>query len=132
MFSHIAITSSQSFTNGETITGGTSGATATAESVSGNVNPTAITQSTAANPVVITMAADLEIKDGSAVTITGVATQTQLNDNVFYVKQDPSGTAKQDFILMDEDGNEIDGSGHTGNGGWYFSNCNDCCIKCKW
>ena len=116
MFSHIAITSSQSFTNGETITGGTSGATATAESVSGNVNPTAITQSTAANPVVITMAADLEIKDGSAVTITGVATQTQLNDNVFYVKQDPSGTAKRDFILMDEDGNEIDGSGHTGNG----------------
>ena len=65
MFSHIAITSSQSFTNGETITGGTSGATATAESVSGNVNPTAITQSTAANPVVITMAVDLEIKDGS-------------------------------------------------------------------
>jgi hypothetical protein len=116
MFSHIAITSSQSFTNGETITGGTSGATATAESVSGNVNPTAITQTTAANPVVITMAADLEIKDGSAVTITGVATQTQLNDKVFYVKQDPSGTAKQDFILMDEDGNEIDGSGHTGNG----------------
>ena len=29
MFSHITITSSQSFTNGETITGGTSGATAT-------------------------------------------------------------------------------------------------------
>ena len=46
MFSHIAITSSQSFTTGETITGGTSGATATVESVSGNVNPTAITQST--------------------------------------------------------------------------------------
>ena len=35
---------------------------------------------------------------------------------MFYVKQDPSGTAKRDFILMDEDGNEIDGSGHTGNG----------------
>ena len=49
---------------------------------------------------------------------------------MFYVKQDPSGTAKRDFILMDEDGNEIDGSGHTGNG-WLY-NCNDCCIKCKW
>ena len=35
---------------------------------------------------------------------------------MFYIKQDPSGTAKQDFILMDEDGNEIDGSGHTGAG----------------
>ena len=73
------------------------------ESISSNVNPTAITQSTTtANPVVITTTADLEIKDGSAITITGVATQTQLNDNVFYVKQDPSGTAKRDFILMDE------------------------------
>ena len=58
----------------------------------------------------ITTTADLEIKDGDAIKITGVATQTQLNDKVFYVKQDTSGTAKRDFILVDEDGNEIDGS----------------------
>ena len=73
-------------------------------------------RSTAANPVVITTAADTDIKDGDAIKITGVATQTELNDNVFYVKADTSGTAKRDFILVNADGTEVDGSAHTGAG----------------
>ena len=115
MFSHIGITTQQAFTNGETITGGTSGATGTYENVSTNTT-SAIASSTAANPVVITMAADLDIKNGDAVTITGVTTQTELNGNVYYVKQQIGGTAKQDFELYNADGTSVDGSGHTGAG----------------
>ena len=115
MFSHIGITTQQAFTNGETITGGTSGATGTYENVSTNTT-SSISSSTAANPVVITMAADLDIKNGDAVTITGVTTQTELNGNVYYVKQQIGGTAKQDFELYNADGTSVDGSGHTGAG----------------
>ena len=115
MFSHIGITTQQAFTNGETITGGTSGATGTYENVSTNTT-SSIASSTAANPVVITMAADLDIKNGDAVTITGVTTQTELNGNVYYVKQQIGGTAKQDFELYNADGTSVDGSGHTGAG----------------
>ena len=62
------------------------------------------------------MAADLDIKNGDAVTITGVTTQTELNGNVYYVKQQIGGTAKQDFELYNADGTSVDGSGHTGAG----------------
>tara|TARA_B100000963_G_scaffold167630_1_gene145637 strand:- start:16172 stop:22282 length:6111 start_codon:yes stop_codon:yes gene_type:complete len=116
MFSHIGITDAVSFTTGETITGSTSGATGIVESISSSTSSYAITSSTAANPVVITTAADTDIKDGDAIKITGVATQTELNDNVFYVKADTSGTAKRDFILVNADGTEVDGSAHTGAG----------------
>ena len=94
MFSHIGITDAISFTTGETLTGGTSGATAIVESISSATSAYAISSSTA-NPVVITTTADTDIKDGDAIKITGVTTQTELNDKVFYVKQDTSGTAKE-------------------------------------
>ena len=116
MFSHIGITDAISFTTGETLTGGTSGATAIVESISSATSAYAISSSTAANPVVITTTADTDIKDGDAIKITGVTTQTELNDKVFYVKQDTSGTAKRDFILVNADGTDVDGSAHTGAG----------------
>jgi hypothetical protein len=115
MFSHIGITTSQAFTTGETLTGSSSGATAVVESVSTNTTST-ISSSTAADPVVITMAADLDIKNGDAITITSVSTQTELNDNVYYVKQVIGGTAKREFALYDSSGTAVDGTGHTGAG----------------
>ena len=122
MFSHIKIPTNQTFTDGELITGSTSGATGTKESVSTNTT-SAITSSTAANPVVITMTADLEINDGDAITITGVATQTELNDNVYYVRQLVGGVAKREFELYDADGVGVDGSAHAGAGSGGTASC---------
>ena len=115
MFAHIGLTSNQTFTTGEKLTGGTSGASGIVESVSTGTSST-IASSTAANPVVITMSADLDIRNGDAIKITGVTTQTELNDNVYYVKQQVGGTAKRDFELVDSSGNAVDGTGHTGAG----------------
>ena len=115
MFAHIGLTSNQTFTTGEKLTGGTSGASGIVESVSTGTSST-IASSTAANPVVITMSADLDIRNGDAIKITGVTTQTELNDNVYYVRQKIGGTAKRDFELVDSSGNAVDGTGHTGAG----------------
>ena len=115
MFSHIGITTNTAFTTGEKLTGSTSSATAIVESVSSGTTAT-IASSTAANPVVITMAADLDIKNGDAIKITSVTTQTELNDNTYYVRQKIGGTAKRDFELVDSSGNAVDGTGHTGAG----------------
>ena len=59
----IYITDAISFTTGETLTGGTSGATAIVESISSPTSAYAISSSTVANPVVITTTADTDIKD---------------------------------------------------------------------
>jgi len=115
MFSHIGITTNTAFTTGEKLTGSTSGATGVVESVSTGTTAT-IASSTAANPVVITMSADLDIKNGDAIKITGVTTQTELNDNTYYVQQKIGGTAKRDFQLLDSTGTLVDGTGHTGAG----------------
>ena len=115
MFAHIGLTSNQTFTTGEKLTGGTSGASGIVESVSTGTSST-IASSTAANPVVITMSADLDIRNGDAIKITGGTTQTELNDNVYYVRQKIGGTAKRDFELVDSSGNAVDGTGHTGAG----------------
>ena len=124
MFSHIKIPTNVVFTNGETITGTTSGANGIKESVSTNTT-SAIATSTAANPVVITMSADLEVSDGDAITIAGVATQTELNDIVFYVRQKVGGVAKREFELYNADDVAIDGTGHTGagSGGTITTSC---------
>src|SRR5210317_209118 len=53
MFTHLNVTSNTAFTNGETVTGGTSNATGTVESLTTATSAT-ITGATAANPVVVT------------------------------------------------------------------------------
>ena len=113
MFSHIGITTQQAFTTGETLTGGTSGATAIVEDVSTDTT-SAITSTTNATPVVMTMTADLDIRNGDAITITGVSGGTHLNNKVFYVKQQIGGTAKRDFELWNADGTAYNGTGSTG------------------
>jgi len=107
LFTHLNIKTAQAFTTGETVTGSTSGATATVQSVSTTESAT-ITGATAADPVVIT--SSNKFKEGQQVTITGVGGMTELNTNVYTVRN-PSAS---NFELYDTDGTtSIDGSGFT-------------------
>ena len=107
LFTHLNIKTAQSFTTGETVTGGTSGATATVQSVSTTESAT-ITGASQADPVVIT--SSNKFKEGQQVTITGVGGMTELNNNVYTVRN-PSAS---NFQLYDTDGTtSIDGSGFT-------------------
>ena len=108
LFTHLNIKTAQAFTTGETVTGSTSGATATVQSVSTTESAT-ITGATQANPIVIT--SSNKFKEGQQVTITGVGGMTELNSNVYTVRN-PSAS---NFQLYDTDGTTaIDGtSGHT-------------------
>ena len=108
LFTHLNIKTAQGFTTGETVTGGTSGATATVQALSTTESAT-ITGATQANPIVIT--ASNKFKEGQQVTIASVGGMTELNGNVYTVRN-PSAT---NFELYDTDGTTaIDGtSGHT-------------------
>ena len=107
MFTHLNIRTAQAFTTGEKITGGTSGATATFESISTTESAT-ITGATAADPVVVT--STNTFKEGQQVTIASVGGMTQLNGNVYTVRN-PSGS---NFELYDTDGtSSVDGTGFT-------------------
>ena len=83
MFTHLNCPKNQAFTNGEEITGGTSGAKGTYESISTEQSHT-ITGATAANPVVITSSNTLQ--EGQQVTINSVGGMTELNGNTYTVK----------------------------------------------
>ena len=107
MFTHLNIRTAQSFTTGEKITGGTSGATATLESISTTKSAT-ISAATKANPGVVT-ANSHGFKEGQQVTITGVGGMTQLNGNVYTVRKPATNT----FELYDTNGtSSIDSSGY--------------------
>ena len=94
MFAHINTTNvaSGSFTNGETITGGTSGATGIFQNVSTQESST-ITGATKADPVVVTCSGGHKLKEGQQVTISGVSGMTQIN-STFTVKDPTSTTFK--------------------------------------
>ena len=93
MFTHLSCPKNQAFTNGEEITGGTSGAKGTYESISTEQGHT-ITGATKANPVVIT--ASNTLQDGQQVTINSVGGMTQLNGNTYTVKNPTSSNFELD------------------------------------
>src|SRR6056300_827718 len=106
MFTHLNITTAQSFTTGEEITGSTSNATATIESISTTESGT-ISGVTQADPAVVTVTGH-NFQEGQQVTISSVAGMTELNGNVYTVRN--PGT--NDFQLYDTDGTtSIDSSG---------------------
>src|SRR6056300_1254598 len=108
MFTHLNVRTNTAFTTGEVVTGGTSGATATVESLTTASSHT-ISGATAANPVVIT-ATGHSLKEGQQVTIASVGGMTELNDNVYTVRNPATNT----FELYDTDGtSSIDGTGFT-------------------
>ena len=97
LFTHLNITTAQAYSDGVTITGGTSGATGIVQE-SSTVESATITGATAANPVVVT--ATNKFKEGQQITITGVAGMTELNGNVYTVRNPTSSN----FQLYDTDG----------------------------
>jgi hypothetical protein len=105
LFTYLNIKTAQSFTTGETITGGTSGATGTLESISTTETAT-ITGISQANPAVVT--ASNNFREGQQVTIAGVSGMTQVNNNVYTVRNPSSSN----FQLYDSsDGTSVDSSG---------------------
>ena len=107
LFTHLNIKTAQAYSNGATITGNTSGATGIKQEYS-TTEAATITGATKANPCVVS--ATNKFKEGQQVTITGVAGMTQLNGNVYTVRN-PSGST---FELYDTDGTTAINSGSYG------------------
>ena len=101
MFTHLNILTAQAFTNGEVITGGTSGATGIYESISNEETKT-IASCTSANPGVATVTAGHNFVEGQQVTFAGTYSQAGAGQtsNVYTVRN-PAATT---FELYSADG----------------------------
>jgi len=108
LFTHLNVTTSPSFTNGEKITGNNSGAYGYKQSITSTKSAT-ITGVSQANPGVVTAVAHT-FKEGQQITISSVVGMTQLNGNVYTVRNPQANS----FELYDIDGlTKIDTSGFT-------------------
>ena len=108
MFTHLNVTTAPSFTDGEKIIGVTSGAYGYKQSITSTKSAT-ISAVTKANPGVVTATAHT-FKEGQQVTISSVGGMTQLNSNVYTVRNPETDT----FELYDVDGlTKIDTTGYT-------------------
>ncbi len=103
MFTHLNILTAQAFTTGETVTGGTSGATGTVQSISTTKSAT-ISGMSSASPSVVTATAHT-FEEGQQVTIASVSglqidSTAQSAARVFTVRNPATNT----FQLFDTDG----------------------------
>ena len=106
MFTHLEGTTPIAFTTGETVTGGTSGATGTVQSISVNLQPN-LSAATQANPVVCTSNAH-GLQEGQQIKFESVGGMTQLNGNTYTVRNPAANT----WELYDTDGTtSTDGTG---------------------
>ena len=101
MFTHLNITTNQSFTTGELITGSTSSATGTLESISTTESQT-INSLSSASPGVATVSGGHNFKEGQQVTFAGTyeVDSTAETSNVYTVRN-PAATT---FELYSSDG----------------------------
>ena len=101
MFTHLNITTAQSFTPGEEITGGTSGATATVESLS-ETESHSVTSISSASPGVVTISGGHNFQEGQQITLAGTyeVDSTAETSNVYTVRN-PDATT---FELYSTDG----------------------------
>ena len=101
MFTHINITTNQAFTTGEVITGGTSGATASVQSISA-VEVQTVASMTSASPGVATITAGHNFIEGQQVTLAGVyeIDSGAVTSAVYTVRNPEANT----FELYDTDG----------------------------
>ena len=101
MFTHLNILTAQAFTDGELITGGTSGATGIYESISNEETKT-IASCTSASPGVATVTAGHNFIEGQQVTFAGTYSvdSTAQSSNVYTVRN-PAATT---FELYSTDG----------------------------
>ena len=103
MFTHLNITTAQAFTTGEKITGSTSSATGTFESIS-TTESQALNALTSASPGVATISGGHNFKEGQQITFSAVTAENNsvaiTTSDVFTVRN-PSGTT---FELYESDG----------------------------
>src|SRR5210317_1822805 len=101
MFTHLNILTAQSFTTGEKITGSTSGATATVESLSKTESQT-VNAITSASPGVVTISGGHNFQEGQQITLSGTfeIDSTAETSKVCTVRNPDSTT----FELYDTDG----------------------------
>jgi len=97
MFSHLNVRgpASGAFTDGETLTGGTSGATGVVESIT-SLGAATITGITQANPPVVTCSGGHDFTEGQIIKISSVSGMTDVNNSFFTVKN-PSATTFELF-----------------------------------
>jgi hypothetical protein len=97
MFAHLNVRgpASGALTTGETLTGGTSGATAVVESLT-SLGTAAITNITRAEPPVVTCGAGHNFKEGQTVQLSSVGGMTDVNSGFFTVKN-PTATTFELF-----------------------------------
>ena len=81
MFTHLNILEAQAFTTGEKITGGTSGATGTVESLSTTETVT-INNITQANPCLVQCASANNVQDGQQIVIAGVGSSWAIDSTI--------------------------------------------------
>ena len=134
MFTHLNVRgpASGSLTTGETLTGGSSGATGVVESLT-SLGEATITDITQANPPVITCSSGHNFKEGQIIQISGVSGMTDVNSGFFTVKN-PSATT---FELFNESTSSnqaiaVDGTGFSAYIRRYCFSYNRYIIKCKW
>ena len=96
MFAHVNVRGAMSgaLTTGDTLTGGTSGATGTIESISTAASAT-ITGVTEANPPVVTCSGGHNFTEGQEITIASVAGMTDINTN--HTVKNPTATTFELF-----------------------------------
>ena len=96
MFSHLNVKGAMSgaLTTGDTLTGGTSGATGTIESIS-TAGTATITGATVADPVVVTMSGGHTYTEGQNVTIANVVGMTDINGS--HIIKNPTATTFELF-----------------------------------
>ncbi len=117
MFTHLNLLTAQSFTTGETVTGGTSGATGVVQSVS-TTETAVINNITQANPCVVQNASAYDFQDGQQITITGVGSSWAIDSTVvaggtFTVRK----VNATDYNLYKEDGITTVNCTNPGTGG---------------
>ena len=97
MFAHLNVkgAASGALTTGETLTGGTSGATGVVESLT-SLGEATITGITQANPPVVTCSSGHNFKEGQIIQIASVSGMTDVNSSFFTVKN-PSATTFELF-----------------------------------
>ena len=104
MFTHLNTVNGSTFTTGEKITGGTSGATATLESISATTSKS-VSSISVASPGVVTCGANHFLKDGMQVKFTSpsfaVDSVAVTTDDIFTVRN-TNGTTT--FELFQADG----------------------------
>jgi len=114
MFSHINVRGAMSgaLTTGDTLTGGTSGATGTIESIS-TAGSATITGVTVAEPPVVTCSGGHSFTEGQQITIASVVGMTDINTN--HTVKNPTATTFELFTASAATGTPtaVDGTGYT-------------------